>query len=168
MTDRSFKSMPIVRLAKLSDYVEFSISKYEARTLYKVSWYEHICPGNPTADPATGLPLFNDWQIKRANSEIEYLSRAERLKKLVAWCSGGETFGKRVVCGHIAKIYKNHGVPPKYYLKHRYKLVSEDRVSLIEADLLSNEIMSLSAQKIFELQNLRVCPTLPSSVPPRF
>lgn len=146
--------MPIVRLAKISDYVEFSINKYETRTYYKVSWCETIGPGNPTADPAVGLVQFNNWQLQKANSELETKTRADKLNDLLAWCFNTNSYGSRVICSRIVHIYKNNGNPPKKPINRNCDLTNKERALIIQTDLLSGEIVKMQARRILELQNM--------------
>ncbi len=142
--------MPLVRLATASDYESFD---FMGRTMYRVSWCDRLCPGNPSEDPATGVELFNEWQCAIAAGHDPQSDPGQRLDQIVEWCLNADDKDAFKLAAIIANKFKRSAehitlefstddyIEPA--LAYRYELA-----------FLNKQVMELSAEVILKLQNL--------------
>lgn len=141
--------MALVRLASIDDYEQIDV---QGRTMYQVRWSNQLCPGNPAADPESGLEEFNQWQCAIAAGHEE-LSPPRQLNAIIEWCVNADNqVGNRLI-GLIVQAHRSSNnkitleFDPSDYkepeLAYRYELA-----------FLNREIASLSSGKILELRNI--------------
>lgn len=142
--------MPLVRLATVADYEPFD---FMGRTMYRVSWCDRLCPGNPSEDPAAGAALFNEWQCAIAAGHDPQLDPGKRLELIVEWCLNTSSIDAFKLAKEIVTKFKkgtelitlefsqeNYSEPA---LAYRYELA-----------FLNKQVMELSAETVLKLQNL--------------
>ena len=142
--------MALVRLAKIEDFESFDLL---GRTMYRVTWCDKLCPGNPTDDPKVGMPLFNEWQCAVAAGLDNLPGPAEKLAVIVNWCltTGSPdrvNLAKELVKANRDKGYEvglefNNNDYAEPGLGYRYELA-----------FLKTQIRLLAAAQVMQLQNL--------------
>lgn len=142
--------MPLVRLANLKDYEAFDLL---GRTMYRVTWCENMCPGNPTDDPKAGLDLFNEWQCSVAAGHEIIENPFAKLELIVSWCLATLSATSIKIAKEIVSRYKEHG----YQITLDFDASDYEEPGLAyryELAFLNEQAMKLPALRIMQLQAL--------------
>lgn len=140
--------MPLVRLAKVEDYESFDLL---GRTMYRVTWCELMCPGNPTDDPISGLAQFNDWQCARAAGHETVTDPSTRLNLIVEWCLAERSETSKTLTAEILKKYKQ----PEYLITLDFEADAFQEPGLAyryELAFLNAQVQKLPASTALQLQ----------------
>lgn len=140
--------MPLVRLAKVEDYVPFDLL---GRTMYRVTWCDKMCPGNPTDDPSNGLRLFNDWQCAAAAGHEAINDPALRLDLIVEWCLAERSETSKKLTAEILKKYKQ----TEYLITLEFEADAFQEPGLAyryELAFLNAQVQKLPASTVLRLQ----------------
>lgn len=140
--------MPLVRLAKVEDYMPFDLL---GRTMYRITWCEKMCPGNPTDNPTDGLPLFNEWQCVVAGGHEAIEDPASRLDQIVQWCLTEQSVTSKKLAEEIVKKYKQ----PEYLITLEFEADAFQEPGLAyryELAFLNAQVQKLPASTALRLQ----------------
>ncbi|MDG6381873.1 hypothetical protein QCD83_23885 [Pseudomonas savastanoi pv. phaseolicola] len=140
--------MALVRLAKLEDYELF---EHFGRTMYRITWCDKLCPGNPTDSPADGVLLFNEWQCAVASGNDDTSDPLTKLQRMITWCMDTNTNASRRLASDIVEKYKR----PESHISLEFNTGEYCETSLAyryELAFLHNQVSKLPALRVLQLQ----------------
>lgn len=143
--------MALVRLARVEDYEAFDLL---GRTMYRVTWCDKLCPGNPTEDPISGIELFNEWQCALAAGHEQIVNPATRLSLIVSWCLATRSRTSAKVASEIIGKYKCQD----YLISLAFDASEFEEPGLAyryELAFLNDQVVKLPALQILQLQTLK-------------
>lgn len=109
--------MGLFRLAKIEDYIPVKVG---VETLYQIKWDSSLCPGNPTADPKTGVHEYNSAKIRLLQTKGEKSNLDTLFKEAINWCLVDPSTDAKTLCKYIRDnhfiVTDTIGYPAKYYL----------------------------------------------------
>jgi hypothetical protein len=141
----------IARMAKATDYVQ---CEGMFPGMYRLTWCDYICAGNPTADPEKGAEEFNDWHLRLVRGEATAVVPAVRVTHTVRWCLEHPSYEPAIAIARwIVDSYKNPGEALAIEVRGDV-LDAEARGHAIDIQFFKDEIADIPASVILQLQNM--------------